>query len=337
LRFLTFVTVAIFPLLLTSWLLGRYELTPDDTGLLDASTLLFAFGFAILLGVVPFHTWITALSADAPPLVSAFVLGLFYAVIWFVMLTLLESFEWLATHPDFRVALGLAGYAMLIVGATLAAVQTRLGYLLGYAALADMGVALLALGLQTIAGLHAALFALGTRAISLTLMAMGIGLIRHRAEGDDFERLMGWGRYVPWATAALVVGGLSLAGLPPGPGFNVRWSIARLVAREQVTGALLILLASLAVGIGVIRALLALLREPTPGYVGSDVVEEIEAVAQSKDEEDGKTPEREPRLAAAIIIISLIFCLVLVLVPQYHTSVIQQAVESYSFLDLISP
>jgi formate hydrogenlyase subunit 3/multisubunit Na+/H+ antiporter MnhD subunit len=238
LRFLTFVTLAIPPLLVTSWLLGRHELTPDDTALLDASTMLFAFGFAILLGVVPFHTWVPTVTADAPPLVSTFVLGLFYAVVWFIMLDLLESYEWLASHPDLSVALSYSGYSMIVVGAGLAAVQRRLGHLMGYAALADMGAAQVALGLQTAAGFNAALFALGTRVLSLTLMAMGVSLIRHRAEGDHLDRLTGWGRHVPWATAALVVGGLSLAGLPPGPGFAVRWSITRLVAREQVSAAL---------------------------------------------------------------------------------------------------
>jgi multicomponent Na+:H+ antiporter subunit D len=336
-RFLTFVTLAITPLLATSWLLGRHELTPDDTSLLDATTILFAFGFAILLGVVPFHTWIPAVSADAPPLVSAFVLGLFYAVVWFVMLNLLESFEWLVNHPDFRVALSIAAYAMIIVGATLAAVQRRLGHLMGYAALADMGVGLLALALLSTAGLRASLFALGTRSVSLALMAMGVSLIRHRAEGDDFERLEGWGRYLPWATVAFVVGGLSLAGLPPGPGFAVRWSITRLVAREQVGGAILLVLASVLVGIGLIRALMALLREPMPEYVGSEIVEEIEAAARAQDEEEEKPREREPRAAAAVIILSLIFCLILALWPHFHTDVIQQVAESYTFLDLLSP
>jgi len=337
LRFLTFVTLAISPLLITSWLLGSYELTPDDTSLLDASTILFFVGFAILLGVFPFHTWISAVSADAPPLVSAFILGLFYAVIWFVMLGLLESFEWLSTHPDFSVALSYGGYAMVIVGAVLAAVQRRLGYLMGYAAMADMGTGLIALSFQTVAGLNAALFALGTRALSLAVMAMGISLIRHRAEGDDFDKLEGWGRHIPWATLAFVVGGLSLAGLPPGPGFTARWSIARLLAREQVSGAMIVILASAVVGISIVRALMALLREPAPGYVGSEIVEEIEAAAKSEEAIEKPLPEPEPRLAVVMIAVSLVLCLVLVIWPQIHTTVIQRAVDTYTFLDLLAP
>jgi formate hydrogenlyase subunit 3/multisubunit Na+/H+ antiporter MnhD subunit len=337
LRFLTFITLAIPPLLVTSWLIGRYELTPDDVSLLDTSTLLFAFGFAILLGVVPFHTWIPAVGADAPPLVSTFILGLFYAVIWFVMLDLLQSYDWLAGHPDLGAALTYSGYAMIVVGASLAAVQKRMGHLMGYAALADMGAAQLALGLHTPSGLNAALFALGTRAISLTVMAMGISLIRFRAESDSFDRLQGWGKRVPWATAALVIGGLSLAGLPPGPGFSVHWSITRLVARNQTSGALLLLLASLAVGIGVLRALAALLREPVPEYVGSEIVEEIEAAAKSREEPIETPPEREPRIAAIMIIASLIFCIILGVMPHLHTTIIEQAAQNYTFFNLSTP
>jgi formate hydrogenlyase subunit 3/multisubunit Na+/H+ antiporter MnhD subunit len=335
LRFLTFVTLAIAPILITSWVLVRYEQVPDDTSLLDLSTMLFAFGFAILLGVVPFHIWVPAVSDDAPPLVSTFVLGIFYAVVWFIMLDLIESYEWLASHPDLRTALSYSGYAMILLGGGLAAVQVRLGRLMGYAALVDMGAAQLALGLGTSAGLNAALLGLGTRAVSLAVMAMGISLIRHRAEGDDFDSLIGWGRYLPWATAALAIGGFSLAGLPPGAGFVVRWSITRLVAREQVAGAALLLLASVAVATGVLRGLLALLREPAPGYVGSEVLEAIEA---SKSKERVEKPrEREPRLAAAIIIAGLVLCLALGIVPQLHTEVIQRVAESYTFLGLISP
>ncbi len=335
LRFLTFVTLAIPPLLVTSWLLGRYELTPDDTSLLDTSSLLFAFGFAILLGAVPFHIWIPAVSADAPPLVTTFVLGIFYSVVWFVMLNLIQSFEWLATHPDFDAAFRVSGYAMIVVGAGLAAIERRLGRLMGYAALADMGAAQLALALQTPAGLNAALLALGTRAVSLAVMSMGISLIRHRAEGDEMAQLVGWGRQMPWATTAFLIGGLSLAGLPPGAGFAARWGLTHLVARQQAGGALLLLLASIGVCIGVLRGTLALLRQPAPGYVGSEIVEAIEAARQSEE----KLPSREgePRLAALIIIAGLILCIALGLFPQFHTHITRQVADSFTFLDLISP
>jgi formate hydrogenlyase subunit 3/multisubunit Na+/H+ antiporter MnhD subunit len=208
---------------------------------------------------------------------------------------------------------------------------------MGYAALADMGAAQLALALQTPAGLDAALLALGTRAISLTVMAMGISVIRHRAEGDSFERLGGWGRYVPWATVAMVVGGLSLAGLPPTPGFAVRWSITRLVARQEPVGGVVLLLASVVVGIGVVRALLSLLSEPEPDYVGSEVVGEIEAAAHPDEAPEQQKREREPRLATLIIIAALVFSLLLGVWPQLHTSVIQQAAANYHFFDAFTP
>jgi formate hydrogenlyase subunit 3/multisubunit Na+/H+ antiporter MnhD subunit len=66
-------------------------------------------------------------------------------------------------------------------------------------------------------------------------------------------------------------------------------------------------------------------------------VKEIEAAAKAKEETEEKTPEREPRLAAAIIILSLVFCLILAFWPQLHTDVIRQVAENYTFFHLASP
>jgi hypothetical protein len=82
---------------------------------------------------------------------------------------------------------------------------------------------------------------------------------------------------------------------------------------------------------------MALLRETTPEYVGSETVEEIEAAAQSREEEAKKPRARESRLTVAFIIVSLVFCLVLSLWPQVHTSVIEQAARSYTVFEVGSP
>jgi hypothetical protein len=76
------------------------------------------------------------------------------------------------------------------------------------------------------------------------------------------------------------------------------------------------------------------LHEPSPDYVGSEIVAAIEA-AKAKEEE--KPPEREPRLAAVIIIAGLVICLALGLWPQLHMGFIKQVTESYTFLGAISP
>ncbi len=332
LRFLTLMTLGLPAILLTSWLLSQYELDPDNLQLLETSARLFAFGFAVLLGVVPFHTWVSAVAVDAPPLVATFVFGVFNGAVLFVMLDLLESFEWLATHPDLGQILAFGGYSMIAVGGFLVLVQRELGRIMGYAALIDMGACLVALSLRTPAGLQACLFSLGTRTVSLTVMAMGLSLIRHRAQGDDFERIAGWGQHVPWATIAFAVGGLSLAGIPPGAGFPARWAVARLLGRERTAGAILLLVASLAVGIALARGLMALLRPPLPDYVGSEIVEQ-----DSKKEETPPTPEQEPRLATVMLVVALLVCLGLGLWPQIHTAVIERAADTYTFLSLITP
>jgi NADH:ubiquinone oxidoreductase subunit 2 (subunit N) len=65
LRYLTFTTLALPGLLVTHWLLERYTLTPDETALLSTAAALLALSFALLLGAVPFHSWVPAVASDS--------------------------------------------------------------------------------------------------------------------------------------------------------------------------------------------------------------------------------------------------------------------------------
>jgi hypothetical protein len=77
---------------------------------------------------------------------------------------------------------------------------------------------------------------------------------------------------------------------------------------------------------------MALVQEPTPEYVGSEVVEEIEAAGKSQAEAEEKPREREPRLAVIMIIVTLVIFMILALFPQIHTSVIETVTASYNFV-----
>jgi hypothetical protein len=58
---------------------------------------------------------------------------------------------------------------------------------------------------------------------------------------------------------------------------------------------------------------------------------------ETEPPEEKDVREREPRLAAGLIIAGLVFCLALGLWPQLHTAVTEQAAASYTFIELISP
>jgi multicomponent Na+:H+ antiporter subunit D len=307
LRYLVMVSLAVLPLLVTPWLIDHQAVNPDNLALLRYATVLLSMGFAILLAVVPFHGWISAVTADALPVVAAFVLTVTNAVVLLLVLNLLQSYSWLSEDPQVFGLLRLGGLLMAVVGGLLAFAQRDFGRLLGYAVLSDMGCTLVALGVASPAALTAALLQVAHRSAGLMLTAMGLAVVRYRVGSDSFADLAGVARRLPLSTVGLVLGGLSLAGMPLTAGFPSRWAIYRLFSSPDL--ALVLLLSGAGVALGYLRGLSTLLSPSTEPKV-----------------------KREPFIASLIILGMIILCLWLGLCPQWFLPPIQRVVEIFSFL-----
>jgi formate hydrogenlyase subunit 3/multisubunit Na+/H+ antiporter MnhD subunit len=315
LRYLTFSILALPGLLVTHWLLDRYVLTPNETSLLSMAAVLVGISFALLLGVVPFHTWVPAVTRDGEPLASAFVLTVVNGTIWFLLLDFLETYPWLSDHPSFSGVVLTAGLAMVVLGGSIAAAQHQIGSIAGYAVLVDSGAALIALSLQTQIGLTLVFLSVLLRPFGMLLIGAGLSGLRQRG-GDSLEALRGVGRQAPWSTAALVVGALSLAGFPVSVGFTWRWSLYReLVASSSFSGALLLILAGGGIMLGVVRALSALLGRP--------------------NQENGANPlppkRPEARLNALVLGLAIATCLIVGLFPQLIAPLAGSLAQGYTF------
>jgi formate hydrogenlyase subunit 3/multisubunit Na+/H+ antiporter MnhD subunit len=317
LRYLSFTTLALPGLLVTHWLLERYVLTPNDTRLLSTSATLLALSFALLLGVVPFHTWVPAVVSDSVPLAGTFVLTIGNGAVWFLLLDFLETYPWIRNHPRFGPLILTAGLAMVLAGGLLAPSQRRLGPLVGYAALVDSGAALVALGMNSRLGLTLAVLSLLVRPFGLLLMSAGLSGLRACSGGnDDFDALRGLGWQAPWSTAALIFGGLSVAGLPVSAGFAWRWALCRALAPSRPGYALLLLLAGVGVMIGVWRGLSALLVRPRS-------LENRSVVPLGRP---------EGRLVAVVVAMAILACVGVGLFPQVLTPLAVRLAEAYTFL-----
>ncbi len=315
LRYLTFTTLALPGLLVTHWLLERYALTPDETELLSVATVLLAVSFAMLLGVVPFYTWVPAVTdSNSVPLAGAFVLTVGYGAVWSLLLKFLETYPWLGGHPRFSSLVSAAGITMMAVGALLSPAQRRLGTLVGHAALADTGATLIALGLYNKMGLTLTLLSLALRPFGLILLAAGLGGLRAQGGGsDDLDALRGVGWKAPWSMVAFVFGGLSIAGLPVSAGFVSRWALGRALAASHPITALFLILAGVGVIAGVWRALSVLLADaPAP-----------------KDR--GVLTSSEGWLTALVVTVAVLACVGIGLFPQTIAPVAARLAETYTF------
>ncbi len=266
LRFFVFMTLGMIFILVTGWLLEAIKSSPEDATLTRRATLTLAIGFAIVLGVAPFHSWLPVVAEHAPALSTAFVLTVMRVPAVLLVMQFLNTYPWLSQNPAIERVLTLAGGGMALLGAVFVVSQRNFGRALGYVMMLDIGATLLGLGLGTVAGTEAALTALALRGIALTAWGLGMEQLRGaaRASGrqidpDHFDAWRGLGRRQPWAAATVVLSLLSLAGFPLTAGFPGRWALLNQLAQIHPTSALFLLFGTASVGLVCARGLAALI------------------------------------------------------------------------------
>jgi formate hydrogenlyase subunit 3/multisubunit Na+/H+ antiporter MnhD subunit len=309
LRYLIMTTLALPCFLIAAWLFELHARNPHDVALARPAVNLLALGFAILLGAVPFQAWLSAVAVEAPPTVTAFLIGTVNPVLFLLLTNLFQQHPWLIADNQAFQLLTVGGLLTALVGGFLALGQQDFGRLLAYAALNDLGCLLLGLGTASTEGFTATALQLVNRSLALVLASVGLTFLRRYASSDAFANLSNVGRRMPLVSAGLLAGLLSLAGFPLTGGFASRWPIYRLVYQENPLYAIALILSGGAVALGCWRGLLALL--------GSDAHPES---------------EREPIPAAAVMLILILLCLASGLFPQLFLSPILKSVKSFTFL-----
>lgn len=258
LRYLVFSTLSLPFILLTGWLVEAAQASPGDPTFTNQATVLLVAGFAILLAVVPFHSWVPAIAEHAPPYAAAFVFSVMRQGVIFLLLSFLGTYPWLNQNQLVYRLLTLGGGGMALAGALLAFGQRNFGRSLGYAMLIDVGAVMLGIGLGTPAGVQAAVATLAMRGLALPLWAAGVDRLRRVAGSDDFDAIRGLGRRYPIATVAVVLGVLSIAGFPLTAGFPARWALLYLLAQIHPTAAIFLLLGMVSIAFVCARGLAAL-------------------------------------------------------------------------------
>jgi len=159
------------------------------------------------------------------------------------------------------------------------------------------------------------LLSLLVRPFGLIALAAGVGGLRARSGGEDgHDALRGLGWKAPWSTAALVVGSLSIAGMPVSAGFVWRWALYRELVSAQPGAVPVFLLAGVGVMAGVWRGLSILLMRP----------------AALKDRSIVPLDSSEGWLTAAVVVVAILACVGVGLFPQVIASLAASLAEAYN-------
>jgi NADH-quinone oxidoreductase subunit N len=188
-----------------------------------AAAVLIAAGLFVKAAVFPFHGWAPDAYGCARFPVTAMLASLVKTAVVLALVRLVAALPIPAAVAPVVIGLGLAS---IFYGNLAALAQRRLRRLLAYSSIAHAGYMLFALLDTTGARVddlfwYALVYALGT------LLALASASVLADGDDDALDTLDGLFHSRPLAGALLAVALLSLAGLPPFPGFFTKLLVFR--------------------------------------------------------------------------------------------------------------
>ncbi len=189
----------------------------------------FAFvivGICLKLALFPLHLWLPNAYAYAPSIVTAFFAATatkvaIYLLIRFTFSIFGLSFSFTAVPLQILfLVLGLVG---IFAASTAAIYQGNVKHLFAYSSIAQIGYMIVGYSMTTITGLTATLLHMFNHALMKGALFLALAAVMHRIGSVQLTQFHGLGRQMPLTMAAIVIGGLSLIGVPLTVGFVSKW------------------------------------------------------------------------------------------------------------------
>lgn len=254
-------------------------LTP---GLAAFIGLLALVGYGVKAGLVPGHSWLPDAHPAAPSSISAPLSGvltkagvfglaqLLFGLLGMGVLLGTNTPEANAPIPGIGVFVTLLGTLTMLYGEWMALKQQDIKRLLAYSTMGQVGEITLTLGLCTWLAATGALMHLVNHAIMKDLLFLCSGALILRSGSRNLSDLNGLGRAMPFTATCMIIGLLSIMGLPPFAGFMSKFTMLYAIADKTPLLAAIMLVASLAGCVYYTRIIRALIFEP---YTGQPVAE----------------------------------------------------------------
>lgn len=192
-------------------------------GVRSGFSLLLILVFGIKAGLFPLFFWLPDSYPTAPGPVTAIFAGLLTKVgVYAIIRT-----QTLLFPPESQqgTALLIIGGLTMVFGVLGALAQDDLKRLLSFHIIGQIGYMIFGLGLFTVAGITAVVFYISQTIIVKTNLFLVAGLVDRHAGSSRISRVGGLVRSAPIIAVFFAVPALSLAGLPPSPGFAGKFSL----------------------------------------------------------------------------------------------------------------
>ena len=232
------------------------EVYSPITGFTFAIIMVLAlWAFSIKSGVFPNHFWLPDAHPAAPTPISALLSGLVVNTGVVALYKFLYIATWSTPQSPLPHTLGEVKYVIsllatgmgalsAIIGALLMYIQRDIKRLIAYSTVMNLGYIFMATGCGTRSSIEAALFYISVHSIAKATLFLSVGVFIKAVKSRDLEKLAGSWRASTIGTAALAISTLTLAGVPPLPGFLAKLLLYEALFEYSIPLAILMIVAS---------------------------------------------------------------------------------------------
>ncbi len=202
---------------------------------IEAAFAFLIVGISLKLALFPLHLWLPNAYTFAPSVVSVFLASTATKVAVYVLIRFIYSVfgsDYSHNHMPFNTILAFLSVIAILIPSFSALYQTHAKRLLAYSSLAQIGYITLGISLATIPGLNASLLHIFTHAITKGALFMSLACIATGLGSCKLHNMAGVSRLMPWSSAAFLIAGLSLIGLPLTSGFFSKWYLLQAILEQ---------------------------------------------------------------------------------------------------------
>lgn len=269
----TFFVIGIGFLYMATGTLNMADLADRIADQGDSRTIRAAFAFIVVgiglkVAMYPVHRWLPNAYSFAPSAITAFLAATATKVAVYVLLRFIFS----VFQPAFLFEVNTLEFIILpfalvamFACSFVAVFQSDFKMMLAFSSVAQIGYILLGISFLNETGVTAAIIHLFNHGITKAALFMAVGAYVFSAGGSFYDTMRGLGRRMPLTSAAVVIAGLSLIGVPGTAGFISKWVLVQgALEKGWWPIAILIVASSLLAVIYVWRVIEVLYMQKTP-------------------------------------------------------------------------
>ena len=196
-------------------------------------------GFMLKIAIFPLHTWQPDAYTYAPDTVSAFIAALVSTTAAYALIRIafdVFTVEFFGANPLISDAVLVIAAVSIVVGSLLALLQTELKRVFAYSSVAQFGLILAAIGLQSETALFGAVIHLIGHGLMKATLFMSAGVLASAYGARTVADYAGLAKRAPITAGMMIIAGLALVGIPPSIGTLGKWFIALGAIEEGAWG-----------------------------------------------------------------------------------------------------